>query len=425
MKKNKTLSQLSWQEIKIFLIIILVSICGMLGIDLHLASMPSIMQYMHASKTQIQASVPLYVLGMGMSLFFYGPLSDKHGRKPIVIFGLALASTAAFLSIFTQHIDYFLFTRFLQGCGVGVCLGVAKTITADVMQGEKLAMVSSYFSIIPCLSPLFAPAIGGYIQAWFGWQANFLLLALCLLFALLIYTLFCPETNQNKNPQAMKIHSLATNYSSLLKKPLFLGCILLTGIGMGAITAYASLSAVIFEMQLHLSTVLFGWIATMIAIGTIIGKLCGPFFIHRFGSMKTLLMGIYLLLFSGIFIVIMICLHIFAASLTALFIGLTFLGQTFISANANSQALSLTQSKRGSAGALYGGTQMLIAYICSAFINNFTFSALDLLALSYVILGLLGLLGYYTLIASQPIRPIEKLQFFIHQIGKNKPTSEL
>src|SRR3990167_11252174 len=74
------------EEFKTLAIVVVVGICGTLGIDIHLASMPNIMRFMHTDQQHIQQSVSIFLLGMGVSLLFYGPLSDRYGRKPIVIF---------------------------------------------------------------------------------------------------------------------------------------------------------------------------------------------------------------------------------------------------------------------------------------------------------------------------------------------------
>ena len=152
----------------ILAVIVFIVMCGFFGIDLHLASMPAIQAFMHTDKAHMQLSVSLYVLSTGLSLFFYGPLSDKYGRKPIVLFGLSVAAAACLLSTFTHHITTFLVLRFLQGFGAGVCAGMGRTILADMFQGARLATTASYTGVVVSLSPLVAPTIGGYIQHWFG-----------------------------------------------------------------------------------------------------------------------------------------------------------------------------------------------------------------------------------------------------------------
>lgn len=168
--------KISAHEIRILAIVVIIATCSLLGIDIHLASLPFIMKYMHTDKTHMQQSVSIFFLGLGVSMLFYGPLSDKYGRKPIVIIGLIIAAIASFASVFTHNIHSFLLMRLLQGIGCGVCTGLGRSIVADILQGDRLASIGSYFAMFISLSPLIAPALGGYIQHYFGWQMNFIVL---------------------------------------------------------------------------------------------------------------------------------------------------------------------------------------------------------------------------------------------------------
>ncbi|MDO8954092.1 MAG: multidrug effflux MFS transporter [Gammaproteobacteria bacterium] len=390
--------RLSFIKIKTLVIAMLLSMSGMLGVDLHLASMPHIMVFMHTTKQHVQQSVSLYLLGMGASMLLYGPLSDQYGRKPIVIFGLSLAALSSFAAVFSTHIDSFLAWRLLQGIGAGVCIGIGRTILADTLQGDRLASVASYFGLIVGLSPLVAPTLGGYIQQAYGWQGNFLTLGLILGAILLIYAVFCPETNLYKNPAAFTLKDIYANYRYLLTHPLFLGCTLLTGIAMAAVMAYATISSFIFQIQFQMSPVAYGWVTGLASIGGIVGRLANPYFIKHIGSAKTLIMGLVLVSFAGAWMISFIVLGLIDVPLIMFAVFLTLFSQIMISSNSTSRALSPFHDKRGSAGALFGGFQMLTAFISSALIASFSAEGVALLASVYLILGLIGLIIYFTMV---------------------------
>ncbi|MDF2691276.1 MAG: multidrug resistance protein [Gammaproteobacteria bacterium] len=359
--------KLSPTEIKIMLITMLISMCSMLGVDIHLPSMPHIMVFMHTNKQHVQQSVSIYLLGMGLSLLFYGPFSDKYGRKPVIIFGLILAALSSFAAMYTTHIEPFLLTRLLQGIGSGACIGLGRTMLADTIQGDRLASMASYFGLIVSLSPLLAPMLGGYIQQAFGWQKNFLVLGLILSAIMLIYVIFCPETNHYKNPQALSLKGLYQSYSHLLTHRHFVGCTLLTGLAMSAVMAYAT-------------------------------RLLNPFFIKHLGSRKTLILGLNILTFSGLWILFFILIHLISVPLIMLAVFLTLACQIMIGANATSRAMSPFHDKRGVAGALFGGFQMLTSFVSSALIGSFSYGGIGLLAMVYLILGLLGLGIFYSMV---------------------------
>lgn len=381
---------LTRQEFKILSITVFVAICGTLGIDIHLASMPHIMAYLQTDKPHMQQSVSIFLLGMGSSLLFYGPLSDRYGRKPIVIFGLSLAALSSYVTPFTTTIHTFLLVRLLQGIGSGVCLGLGRTIVADVLQGDRLATVGSYFAMVFSLSPVVAPVIGGYIQHWIGWKANFVVLGTVLALALLTYMLFCPETNQHKNPRACTVEIVYQNYKSLLLHSLFVGCMLISGIAMASNMAYATTSAFILQTQFHLNPIVYGWLTTTVGAGAFLGRFITPIAINRIGGRYTLLSGLLLLLLAGLLLLLFIELRIINVPLIIIMVFFTLLAQTMISPNVTSRALSPFKDKRGAAGALFGGFQMLIAFLGSAIIGGFAHDGILVLAISYTALGALG-----------------------------------
>ena len=127
------------QEFKILISAVLLAVCAMLGLDIHLASLPHIMVYMHTDQLHMQQSISIFLLGLGASLLVYGPLSDRYGRKPIVIMGMTLAIISSYVTALTHNVHAFLLMRLLQGIGSGVCMGLGRTIIADVLHGDRLA----------------------------------------------------------------------------------------------------------------------------------------------------------------------------------------------------------------------------------------------------------------------------------------------
>lgn len=387
-------------EFKLLVITIAIAICGSLGVDIHLASLPHIMVYMHTTKQAMQQSVTLFILGVGLSILVYGPLSDKLGRRHVVIFGLCLACVASFAAAFTKTVEPFLALRFLQGVGSGVCWGLGRIIAADVMQGERLAAIGSYFTLFLSLSPLLAPALGGYIQHWFGWQANFVLLGVVILVVLLLVIFFLDETNKHKRPDAFSIIPLFKTYLSFFSNRLFVGCILLTGLAMSASLVYTTISSFIFQEQFHVSPIQFGWLTAIAASAGVIAKLISPLFILTLKNRRTLIMALSLLFLSGVFLTISNFLHLINIPVVLVGVGVAIFGLVFIGSITMAMALSPFHDKRGSAGALFGSFQLLISFAFSAIVACFPHYGTSILALSYLVLGVLGLVCYMTLVRS-------------------------
>ena len=383
---------LTGREIKLLSLTILLAICGALGLDIHLASLPHIMLDLHTDKHSMQQSVTLYMLGAAFSVLIYGPLSDKLGRKPVVLFGLALFCITSFFTVTVHSIRYFLILRFLQGLGSGVSWGVARIIAADVMQNERLAAIGSYFTLFLSLSPLLAPVLGGYIQHWFDWEANFIVLGSLILMTFISFIIFFEETNQHKDPHAFRLKPLLKNYASFFTHRLFVGAVLLGGIALSVNIVYITLSSFIFQEQFHTSPIMFGWLTAIVGASSILTKIISPYFILKSKNHKVMSVGIMLLLSSGFVLLIpslMGCMNIIFVLLSA---SIAMVALTLISNISMAMALSPFHKKRGSAGALYAAFQLLFSFGVSACAAGLAFSGTSVLAGIYVILGVLALI---------------------------------
>ncbi len=380
------------KEFKLLSLTILLAICGALGLDIHLASLPYIMVDLGTDKHAMQQSVSLYMLGAALSMLVYGPLSDKVGRKPVVIAGLAMLCLTTFATVLAHSASTFLLFRLLQGLSAGVSWGLARIIAADVMQDERLAAIGSYFTLFLSLSPLFAPVLGGYIQHWFNWQANFIVLSGITLIVLISFIYFFEETNLHKNEHAFKLKPLLINYAAFFKHRLFVSAVLLGSIALAIDIIYVTLSSFIFQEQFKTSAIAFGWLTAIVGVASVLTKVISPFFILRSTNSRIMKAGIALLWLSGLVLLIPSLLGFINIPLVLLGASIGMAGLILIGSTSMSTALSPFHDKRGSAGALYGAFQLLFSFAVSAIAAGLTFSGTTVMALFYTVLALLATL---------------------------------
>src|SRR3990167_9537589 len=172
-------------------------------------------------------------------------------------------------------------------------------------------------------------------------------------------------------------------------------CTLMTGIAVSAAMVYSTLSPFIFQIQFHLSPVFYGWLTAIAGLGGLVGKFINTKSIQKIGSQKTLFVGFIFLLGSGVWLLFFILLKHINIPLIIIPVFFTIFAQAFITPNSASKALSPFHDKRGAAGALYGSFQMLAAFFVTGFVGLLVQDGVTLLALSYITLGIFGILIYY------------------------------
>jgi len=188
----------------VFLVLLLTPISG-ISIDLYTPSLPYIVTHFGTTATMAQLTVPVYLLGYGLSQSLYGSLSDRFGRRSPLIIGLVVYVIASLMVPQSSNIYVFLLMRLLQGVGTGGPGVLSKSILSDRFKGMKLKRLTNYMTMAWAMGPIVAPAVGGYLQAYYGWHASFYGMAGLGFVALLLVVMFLPEMGVSSNTKKTSI----------------------------------------------------------------------------------------------------------------------------------------------------------------------------------------------------------------------------
>lgn len=150
---------------------------GLLAMTICLPSMQEWGSIFHADQAAVQLTFSAYVVAYGACQLLYGPLSDRYGRKGILLTGLALAFAGALMAAMSEHLGMLTFARFLQGAGTAAGMVVGRSIVQDLFEGPQRTRVMAYIGMALGLCPPLATLLGGQIHVRWGWQANFFLMA--------------------------------------------------------------------------------------------------------------------------------------------------------------------------------------------------------------------------------------------------------
>ncbi len=257
-------------------------------IDINLPAVPETAAALGASLTTTQWSVAIFFLGFAIGQAFYGPYSDRYGRKPLLLFGIVLYLLATLGCIFSTSIEMLLVMRAIQGIGGGAGPVLGRAIIRDLFEGPAMARIMSFSMAVFILAPIIAPSIGALILEFAPWQAIFVFLAIYGLAVLAAAHFLLEESLKQRNRDATQLSRMFgayrlvfTNRSALL----FGGVALLT---LSGLLTYLSNSPAIFMDGFGLDARQYGFVFAAIAACTAVGSLLNTRFIKRW-SLETVI----------------------------------------------------------------------------------------------------------------------------------------
>ena len=177
----------------LLLTLTMTSSLGMVASTIYVPSIPAIAGAFETSIARVQLTFVGYLLAFAASMLVLGPLSDRYGRRRTILCGLALSAISSVACAISPSIDFLIAARVVQGIGACAGLVVGRAITREVWGREAAARVIAGRAIAATLMQAFAPILGGYLQGWFGWRCNFVVIGLIASVAMALVTRYVPE----------------------------------------------------------------------------------------------------------------------------------------------------------------------------------------------------------------------------------------
>ena len=137
--------------------------------DMYLPTLPSMADVFHTTASQVQMGLATSMLGLALGQIFFGPMSDKYWRKPILVASMILFASATMVSIFSPSIEFFNVCRFLQGLGGSGGLVLSRSVATDCCSGRELAKMLAIIGAVNGIAPVTAPVVGGLVSETVGW----------------------------------------------------------------------------------------------------------------------------------------------------------------------------------------------------------------------------------------------------------------
>ncbi|MBU77174.1 MAG: Bcr/CflA family drug resistance efflux transporter [Pseudoalteromonadaceae bacterium] len=342
------------KNLSLLFILGLLVIFSPLAIDIYLPAFPTIAEQFNASEKQVQQTVAIFMLTVGLGQLIAGPLADKFGRKPVALAGVIIYGLAAFGAYLAPDFASLMVARALQGLGACATFVVAFAIVRDRFGSERSGQIITYLNGIVCFIPALAPILGAWLTVQFGWRMNFLFMAGFALIGLFITLLMYKETRPADSIYSGYLLDLR-RFIPIISTPLFLFHSLICLVTMSAILVFVTLAPGWLITELGGSVSDFTFWFTCNAVLSIVASFIMPLYIKR-QPKRALKAGLLLLVISG---VLMLALNQQRTALALMFpMFIAAFGFALTLGSSAGRALSMFSKQAGTASALIGVMQM-------------------------------------------------------------------
>ena len=333
-----------------------------LSTDLYLASLPSLGAVFGAPAATVQLTLSMFVIAFGGAQLVIGPLSDRYGRRLVVIGGLSLYVLASVLCALAPSIELLIAARFVQALGCCSAIIIARAIVRDAYAPEDAPKVVARASTWLSIAPITGPILGSYLQVTFGWRAAFVALSLLSAAVLAAVILRLPETNQHKNPHATELAGLAANWRLVLGSREFWAYALPGALSYGSIFAFISGSSPVLIGILQVPVAWFGYCFAFGVSGYMGGTILCRRLLSAFGPAITLRIGSTMSLAAGALFLAAVGFGHAHWALVTMAIFLTMLAHGVNFPVSQSGSVTPFPKQAGTAAGLMGALYMSVAF---------------------------------------------------------------
>ncbi|MCF6765550.1 MFS transporter [Thiotrichales bacterium 19S3-7] len=377
------LIQLDDKKFDLFLLFLAPLITSVNGIfiDLYTPSLPAIALAFNTTGQIAKLSISVGMIGFTIGVFTFGILSDRVGRRSMVLTGLALFVLASLIAITANSIEVFMASRLIQGAGVATAAMLARAMLLDRFSGKKLYIAMLYTTIAFGLGPVIAPFIGGYLQHIFSWQANFIAYAVYGGFNFIIVFIFMQETLaiENRRLNGHVFNRLKLVFTASQFNLFASACALC----FSQFIIYNLVGVFIVEVKMGFNAVVFGYSALVVGFGYFLGTLFSRLLARQLHMQSILKIGLSIILIASLALFGIsiftnnINLYVFVLIMMLMTWGVGMILPSYIAKTLE----PFKQNSAGTAASMHGAVVMLLGFVITSFISALRIDSIMMMAI--------------------------------------------
>ncbi|MSR11722.1 MAG: Bcr/CflA family efflux MFS transporter [Gammaproteobacteria bacterium] len=358
------LSQINRLSKTLIILLAATSALGPASMQILLPAIPVIRDSFAVSNEVAQLTLSLSMLAIALGTLVYGPMSDKYGRKPVMLAGLIVTLFGSLLCYFSHSIEMLILSRFVQAFGGAVGLVLARAIVRDVYSAQEAARVIATLVMVMVVVPMLSPALGGELMLLFGWESVFVVIAIMTFVMALFLSSKLPETLIEPVP-FQGVGSMLTNYLRLFRSRVFCGYAFCVTFVSVVFFSFISAAPEIMVSVLHRPPNEYGYYFIMVPAGFMAGNYVARYFGHSYSINQLIGLGASI---AAVGIVLTIVLQLAGMKQPiALFapVALAVFGNGITLPNAQAAAINEFPKFAGSASGLTGFLQMAFSAVAA------------------------------------------------------------
>ena len=336
---------------------------GPLSTDMYLPSLPAIATGLGASTGQAQMTLSAFLLGFAAGQFFYGPVSDRIGRKPVLLFGLGLFTIASLICALAPNIETLIGARFLQALGASGPIVLGRAIVRDFYEGARAGRELSRMGTIMGVVPALAPILGGLIAQFSHWRMTFAVMILCGAGLAATVLLRLPESIRRRSEAPVSFLSILRGFRVLLGHPGYRTYVGLSMLTYGGLFAFISGSSFVLQGIYGLDELTYGFSFAFVVVGFIAGTALAQRLVGPRGLDGTIGLGVASLAAGGALMLVLVWSGIPSSFAITAPMAVYGLGVGLTMPQSMASALMPFPDRAGAASSLLGICQMTFAAV--------------------------------------------------------------